>query len=52
MKKKVVNNGIAPQYYVENSHEAIIPKEIFMRIQEEMGRRANLCSGSERKRRL
>lgn len=51
-KKKVVNNGIAPQYYVENSHEAIIPKDIFMRAQEEMRRRANLRSGSERKRRL
>ena len=51
-KKKVVNNGIAPQYYVENSHEAIIPKDIFMRVQEEMERRANLTSGKERKRRL
>ena len=41
-KKKVVNNGIAPQYYVENSHEAIIPKDLFMRTQEEMERRAGL----------
>ena len=51
-KKKVVNNGIAPQYYVENSHEAIIPKDIFMRVQEEMDRRANLKSGADKKRRL
>ena len=51
-KKKVVNNGIAPQYYVENSHEAIIPKDIFMRVQEEMDRRANLTSGADKKRRL
>ena len=51
-KKKVVNNGIAPQYYVENSHEAIIPKDIFMRVQEEMGRRANLTSGEGKSRRL
>ena len=28
-KKKVMNNGIVPQYYVENDHEAIIPKELF-----------------------
>jgi len=28
-----------PQYYVENSHEAIIPREIFMRVQEELIRR-------------
>ena len=25
-KKRVVNRGIVPQYYVENSHEAIIPR--------------------------
>lgn len=35
-KKRVVNNGIVPQYYVENSHEPIIPREIFMQVQEEM----------------
>ncbi|SFO42487.1 Recombinase zinc beta ribbon domain-containing protein [Eubacterium pyruvativorans] len=51
-KKKVVNNGIAPQYYVENSHEAIIPKNLFMRVQEEMERRSNLTSGAGRKKRL
>ncbi|MDD3724253.1 MAG: recombinase family protein, partial [Bacteroidales bacterium] len=38
-KKRVKNNGIVPQYYVENSHEAIIPREIFMRVQEELARR-------------
>lgn len=51
-KKKVKNNGIAPQYYVENSHEAIIPKNLFMRVQEEMERRANLTSGADKKQRL
>lgn len=39
-KKRVINNGIVPQYYVENSHEAIIPREIYMQIQEELARRA------------
>lgn len=34
-KKRVKNKGIVPQYYVENSHEAIIPRDIFMRVQEE-----------------
>jgi len=43
-KKKVNNDGIAPQYYVENSHEAIIPKNIFLMAQEEMERRAQLKS--------
>ena len=35
-KKRVKNNGIVPQYYVENSHEDIIPREIFMQVQEEL----------------
>lgn len=45
-KKRVVNNGIVPQYYVENDHEAIIPKEIYYRVQEERMRRANLCKAA------
>ena len=39
-KKRVKNTGIVPQYYVESDHEAIIPKEIFLMVQEEMARRA------------
>lgn len=38
-KTRVKNKGIVPQYYVENSHEAIIPREIFMQVQEELIRR-------------
>lgn len=38
-KTRVKNNGIVPQYYVEGNHEAIIPKEIFLRVQEELVRR-------------
>lgn len=45
-KKRVNNNGIVPQYYVENNHEAIIPRELFMQIQEELQRRANLRTGN------
>lgn len=51
-KKRVVNNGIVPQYYVENSHEPIIPRDIYMQVQEEMLRRANLHSGENRKKRV
>lgn len=51
-KKRVANNGIVPQYYVENSHEPIIPREIYMQVQEEMLRRANLHSGANRKKRV
>lgn len=36
-KKKVINKGIVPQYYVEDDHEPIIPKELFYRVQEELG---------------
>lgn len=51
-KKRVQNNGIVPQYYVENSHEPIIPRELYMQVQEEMVRRANLHSGAKRKKRV
>lgn len=51
-KKRVKNNGIVPQYYVENSHEAIIPRDLYMQVQEEMLRRANLHSGENRKKRV
>lgn len=45
-KKKVMNNGIVPQYYVENDHEAIIPKELFYRVQEEIMRRSSMCKAA------
>ncbi|MFR3266398.1 MAG: recombinase family protein [Blautia massiliensis (ex Durand et al. 2017)] len=49
-KKRVKNNGIVPQYYVENSHEPIVPRDLYMQVQEEMVRRANLHSGENRKK--
>ena len=39
-KKKRVNRGELPQYYVEDSHEAIIDKSTFDKVQEELKRRA------------
>ena len=51
-KKRVKNNGIVPQYYVENSHEPIIPRDLYMQVQEEMLRRTNLHSGADRKKRV
>ena len=46
-KKRVKNTGMQPQYYVEDDHEVIIPKEIFLMVQEEMARRSeqNACFG-------
>ena len=41
-KKMKVNEGEVPQYYVENSHEAIVSPELFDQVQEEMERRKKL----------
>jgi len=41
-KKRVKNKGIVPQYYIEDDHEAIIPKELYYQVQEEKARRASL----------
>lgn len=49
-KKRVINKGIAPQYYVEGSHEAIIPRTIFLQVQEEIVRRARLSTGTGSRR--
>lgn len=51
-KKRVQNKGIVLQYYVENSHEPIILRDLYMQVQEEMIRRANLHSGANRKKRV
>lgn len=40
-KKTKVNNGERPKFYVENSHPAIIDKQIFDKVQEEMARRTS-----------
>jgi site-specific DNA recombinase len=50
-KKRVKNNGIVPQYYVENSHEPIIPREIFMQVQEELIRRRCVHTSKNGKKR-
>lgn len=50
-KKRIKNNGIVPQYYVEDDHPAIIPKELFMQVQAELVRRRVVhTSPSGRKR--
>ena len=41
-KKLRVNNGEVPQYYVEQSHEAIIAPDEFEAVQDEMARRKEL----------
>lgn len=48
-KKRVNNNGLAPKYYVEGSHEAIIDKDVFLRGQAEIARRANILSDGKKR---
>ncbi|MCD3216282.1 recombinase family protein [Clostridium botulinum C] len=46
--KRVKNRGEVQQYYVEDSHPAIISKETFQKVQDEIKRRLNLVGYSER----
>ena len=39
--KILKNNGIMPQYYVENDHPAIIPKPVFMQVKQLIKQRQN-----------
>ena len=40
-KKTVKNNGELPMYYAKDNHPAIIPRDIFYRVKEEMARRTS-----------
>ena len=51
-KKRVKNEGHVPQYYVENSHESIIPKELYLQVQEEIHRRSNIYTGAGKNKRI
>ena len=48
-KKRERNNGIAPKYYVKNSQPAIIDRDVFLRVQAEMERRADLVAGGKKR---
>jgi DNA invertase Pin-like site-specific DNA recombinase len=39
-KRKIINRGEKPQYYVENNHVGIIDRDTFTAVQEELQRRA------------
>lgn len=41
-KRKQKNNGEVPQYYVNESHEAIIPPDEFEDVQNEIARRKEI----------
>ncbi len=48
LKKRKVNDGEAPMWYVEGSHPAIISRETFNRVQEEMARRKTITPKSKK----
>ena len=43
-KKHCINKGELPKYYVEKSHEPIIDKDTFLRVQDEITKRAKKYS--------
>jgi hypothetical protein len=47
-KKNQKNNGERPQYYVTNNHPAIIERDVFNKVQEELARRAALTKTPSR----
>lgn len=48
-KRRSANNGALPQYYVEGSQEAIIDKNVFLRVQAEMNRRTNIYAKGKKR---
>ena len=48
-KPRVKNNGIVPQYYEEGNHEPIIPKHIFLKVQDELVHRITGVTANGRK---
>ena len=48
-KKRCKNEGQLPKYYVEGAHEGIIDKDVFLRVQAEMTRRASLIGRGKRR---
>ena len=43
------NHGELPQYYIQDNHPAIIPREMFFRIQEEIARRNSKKPAAKKK---
>lgn len=51
-KVRKKNRGEIPQYYVEGSQEAIIPKKLFAMVQQELARRSAMTHDSKGKQRV
>lgn len=50
-KTRVKNNGLVPQYYVDGNHEAIIPKDIYLQVQEKLVRKRVVKTSANGKKR-
>lgn len=48
-KRRKKNDGVFPQYYVENAHDPVVPKEVFYRVQGEFERRREGTTINDRK---
>ena len=48
-KKRAANNGEMPKYYVDGSHEAIIDRDVFMKVKAEIALRTNLNPDGKRR---
>lgn len=47
-KEKRLNSGVLPKYYVHDCHPAIIDRDTFQKVQEEMARRSSLRKTSSK----
>ncbi len=48
-KKRMVNHGELPMYYIQDDHEAIVDRETYERVQEERKRRSEARRPGQRK---
>lgn len=48
-KKRSQNDGNLPKYYVEGCHEAIIDKDVFLRVRAEIKRRSSLITDGKKR---
>jgi DNA invertase Pin-like site-specific DNA recombinase len=47
-KRKIRNDGALPQYYIEDNHPAILSREVFQAVQDELARRAERYGADNR----
>ena len=48
-KKRSINDGAMPKYYVRDCHEPIIDRDTFLLVQEELARRSSMYKGGKKR---